>query len=103
MSVTKRLNCHYHFVLPPLSLVHNENDVFTAASLLLVLSLSLSLSLYLPLYSPSSGIPAQLERLSKKPVSASTECVCVCANGSAHILCSVCMCVCDGAHALTYV
>ena len=44
-SVTKRLNCHYHFVLPPLSLLHNGNDVFTAASQLLLLSLSLSLLL----------------------------------------------------------
>lgn len=34
-SVTKRLNCHYHFVLPPLFMVHNENDVFTASPPLL--------------------------------------------------------------------
>lgn len=42
-SVTKRLNCHYHFVLPPLSLVHNGNYVFTAALLLLLLAFSLLL------------------------------------------------------------
>ena len=42
-SVTKRLNCHYRFVLPPLSLVHNGNYVFIGAFLLLMLSVSLLL------------------------------------------------------------
>lgn len=74
-SMTKCLNCHYHFALPPLSMAHNENDVFTEASVLSIAPSHSSLS-------SSAGIPAHVEKLSKKPVSAFTKseavCICVC-------------------------
>lgn len=84
-SVTKRLNCHYRFMVPPLSLIHNENNVFTAALMFFLLSRSLSLS-------SSSGIATQFERLSKMPVSASTVCVCV------HTLHTSTACLCTSLH-----
>lgn len=84
-SVTKRLNCHYCFMVPPLSLIHNENNVFTAALMFFLLSRSLSLS-------SSSGIATQFERLSKMPVSASTVCVCV------HTLHTSTACLCTSLH-----
>lgn len=55
-------------------MVHNENDVFTAASQLPLRSLSLSLSSS----SSSAGIAAQLEKaIQEARVSIFRECVCV--------------------------
>lgn len=73
-SMTKRLNCHYHFVLPPLSLVHNGNDVFTAALLLLLLSLSLLI------WHPCT-VREAVQEANVSIYSLLAVCVCMCENG----------------------